>query len=268
LLVVLGLVLAHATNNLLNDWTDSKKGIDKDNYFRTQYGPQPLEAGFLSESALLTYFAITGAAAIACGVVLILRTDLITLYLMAAGAFFVLFYTWPLKYIGLGEPTVWLVWGPLMVCGATYVVSGEYGSSILWLSIIYGLGPTTVLFGKHADKLPEDKRKGVNTLPVILGERNSRYATIAAWAFQYGLISLAVVLGQLHWSFLIVWLAFPKFLTNSKIFLSPRPAEKPDSLPEGVWPLYLVAFAFDHNRSFSGLFFLGLIASVIVSGVI
>ena len=54
ILVVLGLVLAHATNNLLNDWTDSKKGIDKDNYFRTQYGPQTLEAGFLSESALLS----------------------------------------------------------------------------------------------------------------------------------------------------------------------------------------------------------------------
>ena len=263
-LVVIGLVLAHATNNLLNDWTDSKKGIDKDNYFRTQYGPQPLEAGFLTESALLTYFAITGAAAIACGVAIIFRTDIVTLYFMLAGAFFVLFYTWPLKYIGLGEPTVWLVWGPLMVCGAAYVVSGQYSSSILWLSVVYGLGPTTVLFGKHTDKLPEDKRKGVNTLPVILGEANSRYTTIIAWGLQYGLITLAILLGQLHWAFLLVWLAFPKYLKNSKIFRLPRPTEKPDSLPEGVWPLYLVAFAFDHNKAFSGLFFMALVISVLL----
>ncbi|MFQ3230817.1 prenyltransferase [Reinekea sp.] len=264
LLVVLGLVLAHATNNLLNDWTDSKKGIDKDNYFRTQYGPQALESGLLTERALLTYFALTGAAAIACGIALIIRTDMVTLYFMLAGAFFVLFYTWPLKYIGLGEPTVWLVWGPLMVCGAAYVVSGQYSSSILWLSIVYGLGPTTVLFGKHTDKLLEDRRKGVYTLPVILGEQHSRYATILAWAAQYSLITLAVVLGQLHWALLLVWLAFPKFLKNSKMFLVPRPTEKPSSLPEGVWPLYLVAFAFDHNKSFSGLFFIGLIVSVIL----
>ena len=182
---------------------------------------------------------------------------------MLAGAFFVLFYTWPLKYIGLGEPAVWLVWGPLMVCGSAYVVSGEYSSSILWLSVVYGLGPTTVLFGKHTDKSPEDRRKGVFTLPVILGERNSRYATIIAWGLQYGLITLAIVLGHLHWALLIVWVAFPSFVKNSQYFLVPRPKTKPDSLPEGVWPLYLVAFAFDHNKTFSGLFFLGLIVSVL-----
>lgn len=34
LLVTLGLVLAHATNNLLNDIVDWTKGVDKDNYFR------------------------------------------------------------------------------------------------------------------------------------------------------------------------------------------------------------------------------------------
>ena len=33
------------TAYLINDLTDSWKGVDKDNYFRNQYGPQPLEAG-------------------------------------------------------------------------------------------------------------------------------------------------------------------------------------------------------------------------------
>ena len=32
-----------------------------------------------------------------------------------------LFYTWPLKYIGLGELAVILVWGPLMIGGGYYV---------------------------------------------------------------------------------------------------------------------------------------------------
>src|SRR5262245_43218149 len=64
-LVTLGLLLAHATNNLVNDLTDSWKGVDKDNYFRNQYGPQPLEAGLMSVRELLVYIALTGLAALA-----------------------------------------------------------------------------------------------------------------------------------------------------------------------------------------------------------
>jgi len=37
-ILTLGLFIAHGTNNLINDYTDFVRGIDKDNYFRTQYG--------------------------------------------------------------------------------------------------------------------------------------------------------------------------------------------------------------------------------------
>lgn len=39
------------------------------------------------------------------------------------GAFFLLFYTWPLKYYGLGEVSVFIVWGVLMVGGGTYTLN-------------------------------------------------------------------------------------------------------------------------------------------------
>ncbi|HAN69612.1 MAG TPA: prenyltransferase, partial [Halieaceae bacterium] len=78
------------------------------------------------------------------------------LALFLAGAFFVLFYTWPLKYIGLGEPAVLLVWGPLMVGGTYYIVAGAWSNEVAWLSLVFALGPTTVLFGKHIDKLDAD----------------------------------------------------------------------------------------------------------------
>src|SRR5512143_2947488 len=68
LLLVIGLVLAHATNNLLNDLTDYRRGVDKDNYFRTQYGAQPLEQGLWTQRDLLRYAAVTGLVALATGV--------------------------------------------------------------------------------------------------------------------------------------------------------------------------------------------------------
>ncbi len=41
--MTLGLVLAHATNNLLNDVVDYVKGVDKGNYFRIKYGAHIME---------------------------------------------------------------------------------------------------------------------------------------------------------------------------------------------------------------------------------
>jgi 1,4-dihydroxy-2-naphthoate octaprenyltransferase len=263
LLVALGLILAHATNNLINDWTDSRKGIDKDNYFRTQYGPQPLENGLLTEKQMLGYISVTGAAAIASGVVLIARTDITTLYFMLAGAFFVLFYTWPLKYIGLGEPSVWLVWGPLMVLASAHVVGGHITPDMIWIACIYGIGPTTVLLGKHTDKLEQDRKKGVHTLPVLLGERNSRFVTTGLWGLQYLALTAAVIMGILSSWYLLVWLAVPHFITAAKRYSRPRPTSRPDDIPEEVWPLYLVAFAFDYNKVFSGIVFLAIILSLV-----
>ena len=63
LLMTLGLILAHATNNLLNDYTDYRRGVDQDNYFRAQYGPQPLEHGLMTKRQLLGYAAVTGLLA-------------------------------------------------------------------------------------------------------------------------------------------------------------------------------------------------------------
>lgn len=263
-LSVLGIIMAHATNNLLNDYVDHAKGVDKNNYFRSQYGPQPLEHGLLSKSGFLGYIIVTGLIATLIGVYLILVTGTTTLWLFAAGALFLLFYTWPLKYYGLGEPSVILVWGPLMVGGTYFVVSGgQWDNWVVLVSLVYALGPTTVLFGKHTDKLKEDKAKGIFTLPVIIGQKAARYSTIALWLLQYGFIAALVLSGRLGITMLLVLLAVPMLLSTIKIFVKPRPASKPDG-PQGEgWPLYLVSHAFIYNRRFGLLFLLGLILDVV-----
>ena len=152
--MALGLIMAHATNNLLNDYTDYRRGVDRNNYFRTQYGPQPLEQGLMTKRELLLYAAVTGAVALACGVYLVAQRGPLALLLLGAGAFFVLFYTWPLKYIGLGEIAVLIVWGPLMIGGGYYVITGAWDWNVVIASLPYALGVTTVIFGKHIDKYP------------------------------------------------------------------------------------------------------------------
>lgn len=258
LLLVLGLIFAHATNNLLNDFTDYVKGVDQDNYYRSQYGPQPLVHGLLSKRQLLAYAAVTGLIALVAGGALVYLQGGYSLLLLALGVFFVLFYTFPLKYIALGEIAVLIVWGPLMIGGGYYVITGAWDWQVVLAGLPYALGVTTVIFGKHIDKIDMDKARGIHTLPVILGERLSRYAVIGMFILQYLSVGYLVLTGFFSPILLIVVLALQTFFQVLPMFRAPKPAEKPADYPD-VWPNYFVASAFVHNRRFGVLYLLGLI---------
>jgi len=263
LLVTIGLILSHATNNLLNDYTDYVKGVDQDNYYRAEYGPHPLVHGLMTKHQLLTYAAVTGALAAICGVVLIALTNWNTAILMGLGIFFVLFYTWPLKYIALGELAVLIVWGPLMIGGGYYVITGSWDWNVVLGSLPYALGVTGVIFGKHIDKLEIDKTKRIHTLPVVIGETASRYILIGMLVLQYLLTIYLVVTGFFTPVMLIVAVAIPTFLQIWPMLRKPKPEEKPADYPD-VWPNYFVASAFVHNRKFGVWFMLGLIVDTVV----
>ena len=263
ILLVIGLVFAHATNNLLNDLTDYDRGVDRDNYFRTQYGPQALQQGLMSRRELLTYAAVTGLIALAAGAYLVATRGPLALALLAAGAFFVLFYTWPLKYIGLGEIAVIIVWGPLMIGGGYFVITGQWDWNAALAGLPYALGPTTVIFGKHIDKLKEDKAKGIHTLPVIIGEAAGRYSILVMMALQYLLVIALVASGFFTPAMLVVLLALIPTPWVWRILLAPKPETPPERFKAG-WPMWFVSAVFLHNRGYGMWFLLGLIADAAI----
>ena len=57
LILTIGLIFAHAANNLFNDYTDYSRGVDRDNYFRTMYGPQPIADGLMPRKQHIRYFS-------------------------------------------------------------------------------------------------------------------------------------------------------------------------------------------------------------------
>jgi 1,4-dihydroxy-2-naphthoate octaprenyltransferase len=265
LIMTIGLLMAHATNNLVNDLTDSWKGVDQgDDAFRAQYGPQPIEHGLLTVRQVLLYAAVTGLIALACGIYLVIARGGYTWLLLAAGVFFVLLYTWPLKHIGLGEISVLIVWGPLMIGGGYYVITGEWSWPVVMAGMPYALGATSVIFGKHIDKYAGDKAKGIHTLPVIIGERPSRTLNIILMIGQYVFVALLIITGYFTVVMAAVALALRQFLTVFRIYRQPKPAEPPPEYPEEGWPLWFVAFAFLHNRSFGLLFILALLVDAIL----
>ncbi len=265
-LVTLGLLMAHATNNLLNDLTDHLKGADSGDSFRTQYGVQPVEAGLMSARDVLLYAAGTGLVALLTGVCLVYLRGLPVLVLLAAGAFFVLFYTWPLKYVGLGELAVLVVWGPLMIGGGYYTITGEWNTDVVLAGLPYALGTTAIIFGKHIDKLEADRERGIRTLPVLMGEKAARYAVLGTMILQYLLVAYLVLIGFFTPVMLVVFLSlYGFFKLMVPVYRSPRPATMPSEYRTDVWPLWYVAFAFLHNRRFGVLFVLGLVVEVVLN---
>lgn len=264
LLVTVGLYLAHGTNNFLNDYTDFSKGVDEDNYYRAQYGPQPLVHGLMTKKELLTYAGVTGGIAAACGITLVLLRGEWSWLLMALGAVFVLFYTYPLKYIALGEITVFIVWGPLMIAGGYYVITGlPWDWQVVLASLPYAVVVTSVLFGKHIDKLQQDKDLKIHTLPVVLGETTARWVMTGLLGFAYLLVVYLIWTRFFTPAMLVILLAVPTLSEIWPILSNPKPAEKPADFPD-VWPNYYVAAAFHHTRRFGGLLLLAVILDTTV----
>lgn len=266
--LALGLILAHATNNIFNDFTDYVRGVDKDNYFRTMYGPQPVAHGLLTKRQHLTYFAVTGLLALTCGLFLLALNgwDPVIWLLLGLGMVFVLFYTWPMKGLALGELAVLIVWGPLMIGGGYYVLTGQWVWNVVLASLPYVLGVTTVIFGKHIDKRAIDREKKIYTLPVVIGEKTARYAVLAMMIAPYLLVLYLIAIRYFTPAMLLVFLAVPQFLKIYPQFLKPKPETRPEGFPDGQggWPLYFAPQAFVNNRAFGTWFMLGLIVDIVL----
>src|SRR5437899_2841206 len=56
-LALLGLVIAHAANNMINDYFDLAGGVDTAEYTRALYAPHPILSGLISKRGLLAAIA-------------------------------------------------------------------------------------------------------------------------------------------------------------------------------------------------------------------
>jgi 1,4-dihydroxy-2-naphthoate octaprenyltransferase len=265
-LAFLGLLIAHAANNMNNDYFDMQVGIDTDEYARAQYAPHPVLAGLLSKRGLgraILAFNLLDALIL---LVLYLRTDWPVLIFALVGLFISVFYVAPpirLKHIGLGEPGVFVVWGPLMIGGTYYVTAGQLPPAGVWLATVpYALVVATVLMGKHIDKIEPDRERGVRTLPVLLGERGALALNMALMISYYFIVLALVLTGTLGPWVLLVLLALPRLRDVLELYSKPKPSEPPEDYP--IWPLWYVSWAFYHNKRAGLLFVLGLALNLVV----
>jgi 1,4-dihydroxy-2-naphthoate octaprenyltransferase len=264
-LSVIGLVIAHAANNMINDYFDLQAGIDTDDYVRALYAPHPILSGWLSKAQLRNAILLMNALNLAILVFLVWARGPWVAAFALGGLFISVFYVAPpvsLKRRGLGEPGVFVVWGPLMIAGTYFVATGVLPGWVWVASLPYAILVTTVLFGKHIDKIGPDSKMGIHTLPVILGEARARRVAQGLMIAFYPIVIGSALIGWIGPFVMLVVFAIPMLLQVLRQFSLPRP----DSPPEGYvgWPLWYVGGAFIHTRRAGGLLIVGLLLNAIL----
>jgi 1,4-dihydroxy-2-naphthoate octaprenyltransferase len=264
---LLGLTLAHAANNMINDYFDLESGVDTEEYVRTQYAPHPVLSGLVSKTGLLLAIAVVNMLDLA---ILLYLTE-VRGWPVAAfallGLFVSVFYVAPpvkLKHRGLGEPGVFVVWGPLMIGGTYYVTTGTLPPWVLVASVPYAILVTTVLIGKHVDKFDVDRERHIHTLPVLLGKERALFLNQELMVAFFALVLCLVLVGTLGVWTLLVFLALPRLWQVLKVYKQPKPESAPPDYP--IWPLWYVAWAFMLTRRSGALLVLGLLLSAIFPG--
>jgi len=215
-LVVLGACALHLSANLWNDYFDWTSGTDQNNtgYFMPfSGGSRAVELGLISVGGLRAAATIALLVAAAVGVALLAmgRTHVVTFGLI--GAFVAYFYTAPPLRLaarkGLGELVVGLCFGPLMVAGVVYAMTGVLSWQAAIAGVPLGLLTTAILWINEIPDIPGDAASGKNNLVVVLGPRAARVGYLAVVAAAFVALIAAVAAGILPPLALAALLAAP-----------------------------------------------------------
>ncbi|NUM88902.1 MAG: prenyltransferase [Bdellovibrionales bacterium] len=181
--MVLATTLLHLGCNLWNDYEDHLRGVDS---------PENSGGSGVIRKLWIPAVHIRNAAAamfllgIALGVALLLRlewTQKHLLWIGLLGAIGAASYSgWPFhyKYLGLGEPVVFLLGGPLIAMGATAVMH-EDADFFLWYalaSLPLSFLAVLRLHTNNMQRAPFDAMAGARTIASLAGFKLSRWLTV------------------------------------------------------------------------------------------
>jgi 1,4-dihydroxy-2-naphthoate octaprenyltransferase len=209
ILILAGVVFLHFSIDLLNDYWDYVKGIDKIAK-RTKFsgGTGVLPTGLLKAKHVYVVglmFLVMGSL---IGIYFILLRGPIVGVILGIAVFSVYTYSSRLVYRGLGETFVVLK-GALIVFGAYYVLTNSVEFIPFYNGIILGMLSGCVLFITSFPDFEADKSKGRKTLAISLGKEQALKLYPILLLSPYILLIFGVVLNLIVIYSLICFISIP-----------------------------------------------------------
>jgi 1,4-dihydroxy-2-naphthoate octaprenyltransferase len=211
-LTLLGAVFLHAATNLINDYYDVKSGVDSVEVSTALYRPHPLVEGKIPAGSIHIAACILFFAGSLIGLYLAATRGWPILAIGIIGVAAGITYTAPpfsYKYIALGEFSVFLMWGPLMVEGTYYVQRQAFSMDALYISIPFGVIVALVLLANNLRDITHDKNRHIRTIAIILGAEKGFYLYAGLVILAYLCILTLMATGVLALWSLLVFLSLP-----------------------------------------------------------
>lgn len=228
-LVVICSLLYHAGTNLISDYFDFQRGVDRNYTFGSS---RVLVEGLLTPGQILAAAWILFGIATILGFILIAVRGLPMLILGVVGLLGGYLYTGrPIgyKYVALGDFLVFTLMGPLMVIGSYFTLTGAYNNTVLFVSLPIGFLVAAILHANNLRDISHDAQAGVKTLANLIGHKGAKveYFFLVSAAYLSVLIMVFAKIVS-PWS-LLVFLSLPPALKNIKSIANSQP-EKPKAI--------------------------------------
>ncbi len=217
---VIGVMSAHLGMNLLDDWFDYYKGSGEarkkasSEGFRGRMTKYPyLSSGEATPKQLLVAVVVFLAIAASMGCIVMAVRGWMVLWWMLAG--FIIGYSYsggPLRlgFRGLGEMVIFIMFGPLMMTGVYYAITGEVTPKIAWLSTSVGLLVTNIVYTHSVLDAVPDRKMGKFTMAHLMGTDTGMMILSGILnILPYLLVAVGVACGQLHPAYLAVLAVLP-----------------------------------------------------------
>ena len=212
LLAFVGLLLAHISVNVLNDYFDYRSGVDLETK-RTPFsgGSGILPAALLKPRQVFWFGLISFLLAVPIGIYFVMTLDrgwfLLPLLLVAAICIllytpFILKLRWPEWAPGLGM-------GALPVLGAYFIQTTAYTLPAIVASIPSGILVHNLLLLNEFPDTEADKKAGRKTLPIVVGKGRASLVYSVLTGIVYLWIIGGVAAGQMPAFSLLALLTLP-----------------------------------------------------------
>ena len=204
-----GVICLHASVDLLNDYWDYKRGIDKVTK-RTKFsgGTGVLPENLLKPKTVYCagiFFLLSGSL---IGIYFVLIRGITIAIILLFAIFAIYFYSTKIVNLGLGELFV-AIKSSMIVIGTFYVQTGFIDVAALYIGIIIGTLSASVLFVNSFPDYYADLDNGRRTLVIILGKKRGAKVLSLFVILTYLMIAAGVLFGYTRLYSLISFVSIP-----------------------------------------------------------
>ena len=226
LLALFGSLFIHIGTNLINDYYDYMNGVDTPETL----GPsQVIQRGLLTAREVYWGGVTTFAIGSLFGLILV---GLCGWPVLALGVVSVLagyFYTanpLSLAYIALGEATVFIFMGPVIVVGAYYVQQEVFALTPFLISLPVGCLVAAILQANNIRDLESDRARGKHTLATVIGRQAANWELAGLVYGAFVITAALILLGYAPWPVLLTFVTLRHALPAVRIPLSTDKVEE------------------------------------------